>query len=151
MSESFTHWSVIVATLPLPWNVMWTKQTVIACLTCWSNGLMGGPWPMNAAIYSRPSAVSLNVWLRETAVNIHVQFISCSCSSVLFSQHFQSMYAWSNWITWDIGLFRLGGSVRHVYKLNNLSNLWISAYWRRKRFQTIQFDLVNWHNQEKKY
>ncbi len=31
-----------------------------------------------------------------------------------------------------------------VYILNNLSNLWISAYWRRKPFQTIQFDLVNW-------
>ncbi len=27
---------------------------------------MGGPWPMKAAIYSRPSAVSLKVWLRET-------------------------------------------------------------------------------------
>ncbi len=31
-----------------------------------SNGLMGGPWPMKAAIYSRPSAVSQKVWLRET-------------------------------------------------------------------------------------
>ncbi len=29
-------------------------------------------------------------------------------------------------------------------KVNNLSNLWISAYWRREPFQTIQFDLVNW-------
>ncbi len=27
---------------------------------------MGRPWPINAAIYSRPSAVSLKVWLRET-------------------------------------------------------------------------------------
>ncbi len=26
----------------------------------------GRPWPMKAAIYSRPSAVSLKVWLRET-------------------------------------------------------------------------------------
>ncbi len=40
---------------------------------------------------------------------------------------------------WDIGLFRLRGRVRHFYKLNNLSNLWISVYWRRD-----QFDLVNW-------
>ncbi len=27
---------------------------------------MGGPWPMKAAMDSRPSAVSLKVWLRET-------------------------------------------------------------------------------------
>ncbi len=39
---------------------------MIGCLTCRSNGLMGGPWPMNMAIYSRPSPVSLKVWLRET-------------------------------------------------------------------------------------
>ncbi len=44
----------------------WMKRTVIGCLTCRSNGLMGGPWPMKPAIYSRPSAVSLKVWLRET-------------------------------------------------------------------------------------
>ncbi len=30
----------------------------------------GGPWPINAAIYSRPSAVSLKVWLRETNEDI---------------------------------------------------------------------------------
>ncbi len=30
----------------------------------------GGPWPINAAIYSRPSAVSLKVWLRETNSNM---------------------------------------------------------------------------------
>ncbi len=28
--------------------------------------MLGGPWSMKAAIYSRPSAVSLKVWLRET-------------------------------------------------------------------------------------
>ncbi len=37
---------------------------------CQSNGLMGGPWPMNAAIYSRPSAVILKVWLCETIVPV---------------------------------------------------------------------------------
>ncbi len=42
------------------------NETMIGCLTCRSNGLMGGPWPMKADIYSRPSAVSLKVWLRET-------------------------------------------------------------------------------------
>ncbi len=46
--------------------VRWTKRTVIGCLTCRSNGLMGGPWPIKPAIYSRPSAISLKVWLRET-------------------------------------------------------------------------------------
>ncbi len=25
----------------------WTKRTVIGCLTCQSNGIMVGPWPMN--------------------------------------------------------------------------------------------------------
>ncbi len=34
-----------------------------------SNGLMGGPWPINAAIYSRTSAVSLKIWLCETTQN----------------------------------------------------------------------------------
>ncbi len=29
---------------------------------------MGRTWPMKAAIYSRPSAVSLKVWLRETTL-----------------------------------------------------------------------------------
>ncbi len=57
---------VIVATFPRPKTWSWTKQTVIGCLTCRSNGLMGGPWPMKAAMDSRPSAVSLKVWLRET-------------------------------------------------------------------------------------
>ncbi len=43
----------------------WTKWTVIGCLTCRSNGLMGGPWPINAVIYSRPSAVSL-IWFNSS-------------------------------------------------------------------------------------
>ncbi len=58
--------TVIVATFPRPETWLWTKRTVIGCLTCWSNGLMGGLWPMKAAIYSRPSAISLKVWLRKT-------------------------------------------------------------------------------------
>ncbi len=44
---------------PRPETWCRTKRSVIGCLTCRSNCLMGGPWPMNAAIYSRPSAVSL--------------------------------------------------------------------------------------------
>ncbi len=43
-----------------------TKRTAIGYLTCQSNGLMGGPWPMKAAMSSRPSAVSLKIWLRKT-------------------------------------------------------------------------------------
>ncbi len=64
--QSFTHRSVIVATFTRPKMWRWMKRTVIGCLTCRSNGLMGGPWPMKAAIDSRPSAVSLKVWLCET-------------------------------------------------------------------------------------
>ncbi len=60
--------SGIVVTFPHTEMWRWTKRTVIGCLTCRSNGLIGGPWPINAAIYSRPSAVSLKVWLRETSV-----------------------------------------------------------------------------------
>ncbi len=37
---------------------------------------MGGPWPINAAIYSRPSAVSLKVWLRETRLH-SFQVLGC--------------------------------------------------------------------------
>ncbi len=58
--------SVIVATFPRPETWRWMKRTVIGCLTCLSNGLMGGPWSIKPAIDSRPSAVSLKVWLRET-------------------------------------------------------------------------------------
>ncbi len=54
------------------------------------------------------------------------------------------MYCLSKLITPDIGLFRDRGSVRHIKKVNKLCNLWISAYWRREPFQTIQSDLVNW-------
>ncbi len=46
----------------------WTKQTVIGCWTCRSNGLMRGPWPIKANTHSRPSAVSLAVWLCETTL-----------------------------------------------------------------------------------
>ncbi len=61
--------TVIVVTFPCTETWSWTKWAVIGCLTCRSNGLMGGPWPINAAIYSRPSAVSLKVWLFETSVS----------------------------------------------------------------------------------
>ncbi len=52
--------------ISMPQNVTLNEQTVIGCLTCRSNGLMGGPWPKKAAMDSRPPAVSLKVWLRET-------------------------------------------------------------------------------------
>ncbi len=39
----------------------------INCDWLFDMSVMGGPWPINAAIYSRPSAVSLKVWLRETS------------------------------------------------------------------------------------
>ncbi len=74
MSESFTHRSVIVATFPRPETWRWMKETVIGCLTCQSNGLMGGPWPMKAAMDSRTSAVSLKVWLRETTFGLALCF-----------------------------------------------------------------------------
>ncbi len=68
-----------MATFPRTETWRWTKQTVIGCLTRQSHGLMGGPWPINMAIYSWPSAVSLQVWLRETRLIIHrsnVSFLS---------------------------------------------------------------------------
>ncbi len=40
--------------------------------------------------------------------------------------------------------FEKEGVLGTLKKVNNLSNLWISAYWRREPFQTIQSDLVNW-------
>ncbi len=42
-----------MTTFPHPEMWRWTKQTVIGCLTCQSNGTMGGPWPMKAAMDSR--------------------------------------------------------------------------------------------------
>ncbi len=60
----------VVATFPRTETWRWAKRTVIGCLTCRSNGLMGGPWPIKPAIYSRPSAVSLKVWLCETNIKV---------------------------------------------------------------------------------
>ncbi len=34
-----THWFIIVTTFPHPETWLWTKRTVIGCLTCQSNGL----------------------------------------------------------------------------------------------------------------
>ncbi len=48
-----------------PRNVMMNEMNC-DWLTCQSKSLMGGPWPMKAAMDSRPSAVSLKVWLRKT-------------------------------------------------------------------------------------
>ncbi len=61
--------TVIVATFPCTEMWSWMKRTVIGCLTCRSNDLMGEPWPIKAAIYSRLWAVSLKVWLHETSAN----------------------------------------------------------------------------------
>ncbi len=50
-SESFTHGLLLWRHFHTR-NVMLNERTVIGCLTCRSNGLMGGPWTMKAAIYS---------------------------------------------------------------------------------------------------
>ncbi len=44
---------IINATFPRLDMWRWTKRTVIGCVTCRWNGLMGGPWSMKAAIYCR--------------------------------------------------------------------------------------------------
>ncbi len=78
------------------------------------------------------------------AVGVFVRY-PARCTHLLCSVH--SVYCLSKLITpgyWFI--FRDRGSDRHIKKVNNLSNLWISAYWRREPFQMIQFDLVNWFN-----
>ncbi len=49
--------------------------TMIGCLTCRSNGLMGGPWPMKGDIYSRPSAVKCVTGMRV----IHLDSLYFSC------------------------------------------------------------------------
>ncbi len=84
--SGFTHRSGIVVTFPRPETWRWTKRTVIGCLTCRSNGLMGGPWPINAAIYSRPSAVSL----RETKIGVTYVTSEITCSEWLKSNRDQT-------------------------------------------------------------
>lgn len=44
--------------ISMPQNVRLNETivTVIVCLTCRSNDLMCGPWPMKAVIYHRPSS-----------------------------------------------------------------------------------------------
>ncbi len=66
--------SLIVATFPRPETWRWTKRTVTWLFDMSVKGLMGGPWPMKAAIYSRPSAVSLKVWLGETRWHFVCEF-----------------------------------------------------------------------------
>ncbi len=48
--------------ISMPRNVTLNETN---CDWLFDMSVMGGPWPMKAAIYSRPSAVSLKVWLRE--------------------------------------------------------------------------------------
>ncbi len=94
--------SVIVETFPCPELWCCTKQNVIGCLTCRSNGIMGGPWPMNAQIYSRPSAVSLKVWLRETSQ--HVASLT-SHTKTIWSHWYHSirhMLTCHMWIMWTL-------------------------------------------------
>ncbi len=52
---------------------------------------MGGPWPIKAAIDSRPSAVSLKVWLRETIKDMTVGITVVGDKS----EHHQSAAMWS--------------------------------------------------------
>ncbi len=55
----FTHRSVTVPKFPLPEKWCWMKLTVIGCLTCRSYVvLMGGSWPIKAAIDYSPSAIT---------------------------------------------------------------------------------------------
>ncbi len=49
-----------------PRNVMLNETNCDWLFDMFVKCLMGGPWPIKPAIYSRPSAVSLKVWLRET-------------------------------------------------------------------------------------
>ncbi len=50
---------------------MWTlNKTSCDLLFDSLSNSWAGPWPMNAAIYSRPSAVSLRVWLCETSTYV---------------------------------------------------------------------------------
>ncbi len=91
----------MVATFPRPKTWHWTKRTVIGCLTCRSNGLMGRPWPMKATIDSRPSTISLKVWLHETIshpalldINIsHSKNPYLSITNLYQDQHF-TIQAW---------------------------------------------------------
>ncbi len=51
--------TVTVPKFPLPEKWCWMKLTVIGCLTCRSYVvLMGGPWPIKAAIDYSPSAIT---------------------------------------------------------------------------------------------
>ncbi len=68
--------TVIVATFPRPETWRWTKQTVIGCLTCRSNGLIGWPLPTMAVMSSIPD-LQLLIWrsgyarLQRTWLGLH--------------------------------------------------------------------------------
>ncbi len=47
---------------------------------------VGRPWPMKAAIYSRPSAVSLKFWLRKTKYRVQFSLLtSCLLACLLLT------------------------------------------------------------------
>ncbi len=62
--EIYTLFTVIVGTFPCTEMWRWMKWTVIGCLTCRSNGLMG---------------VSLKVWLHETRTTLVQQHRAIDC------------------------------------------------------------------------
>jgi len=66
---SFRQWSVIVRTSTLHFHMKRNKTNCDWLLYMSVRQPLGGPWPMKAAMESRPSAVSLKVWLRETNVS----------------------------------------------------------------------------------
>ncbi len=100
--------------------------------------------PLQPVLDSRTrTALAVGVFVRYPAHCTHAALLVFIISSLFTAVH--SVYCLSKLLLfWDIGLFRDRGSARHVKKVNNLSNLWISAYWRHKPFQTIQSNLVNW-------
>ncbi len=92
----------------------WTKQTVIGCWTCRSNGLVCGPWPIKANTHSRPSAVSLEVWLCETTLTRS-------------DPRGQRMY-WTGGLLWKLSRSNLHGL--DVWHGGWLGESWRTCWWR---------------------
>ncbi len=100
--------------------------------------------PLQPVLDSRTrTALAVVVFVRYPACCTHAALLVFIVSSLFTAVH--SVYCLSKLITpgyWFI--LKQRECQARKKKVNNLSNLWISAYWRRKPFQTIQFDLVNW-------
>ncbi len=88
--------------IPTPRNVTLNETNCDWLFDMSVKGLMGGPWPMKAAIYSRPSAVSLKVWLGETSGSLCVSCFDRQANSLQASINWRRSLRFQKTVLWSL-------------------------------------------------